>query len=70
MTILNNPYLTIIVGVCSIKGRNIPLYGIIRVVKRGAAAMVVQWLWWRGGVWLQWWCGGCVGGGVWCCNGV
>ena len=52
-------------GVCSIIGRNLPLYGVIRVVKRGvagaervcAAAMVAQWLQWRGG-------GGCNGGAV------
>ena len=52
MTVVNNPYI-IIVGVCSIIGRNLSLYGVIRVVKRVvavmervcAAAMVAQWLW-------------------------
>ena len=56
MTIGNNSYKTIIVGGCCIIGRNLPLYGVIRVVKRVvavvervcAAAMVAQWLWWRG----------------------
>ena len=51
MTVVNNPYITVIVGVCSIKGRNLSLYGIIRVVKRVvavaervcAAAIVVHW---------------------------
>ena len=54
-------------GVCSIIGRNLPLYGVIRVVKRVvagaervcAAAMVAQWLRWRGGGG-----GGCNGGAV------
>ena len=77
MTVVNDPYIAIIVGVCSIVGRNLSLYGIIRMVKRVVAvveevcvaAMVEQWLWWRGVcgcdggamVWwrvcvrLQWW---------------
>ena len=52
--------MTIIVGVCSIVGRNLSLYGVIRVVKRVvavvervcAAAMEAQWLRWRRCVWL------------------
>ena len=56
MTIVNNPYITIIVGLCSIIGRNLPLYGVIRVVKRVVA--VAQWLWWGEDV-----CG-CDGGAV------
>ena len=60
--------MTIIVGVCSIVGRNLSLYGVIRVVKRVvavvervcAAVMEAQWLWWRVCVavmvarWLWW----------------
>ena len=59
--------MTIIVGVCSIVGRNLSLYGVIRVVKRVVAVvervcvavMVARWLWWRGCVWLRWWRCGC-----------
>ena len=77
MTVVNDPYIAIIVGVCSIVGRNLSLYGVIRMVKRVVAvveevcvaAMVAQWLWWRGGgvaVMVVRWCGGgCVFG----CNG-
>ena len=51
MTVVNNPYIAIIVGVCSIVGRNLPLYGVIRVVKRVVvvvegvcvAVMLAQW---------------------------
>ena len=78
MTVVNDPYIAIIVGACSIVGRNLSLYGVIRMVKRVVAvveevcvaAMVAQWLWWRGGacvaVMVVRWCGGgCVFG----CNG-
>ena len=29
MTVVNNPHITIIVGVCSVVGRNLPMYGVI-----------------------------------------
>ena len=39
MTVVNNPYIAIIVGVCSIVGRNLSLYGVIRVVKSGGCGV-------------------------------
>ena len=75
MTVVNYPYITTIVEVCSIIGRNLSLYGVIMVVKKVvavaervcAAAMVVRWCGGGGVVaaMMVQWCGG---GGMCACD--
>ena len=66
MTIVNNPYITIIVGVCSIISRDIPLYGGEEsggcggegvCGYNGGAVVAVE-----KGMWLRWWYGDVVEG--------